>query len=397
MVGKINRNSEPKDFDKSPSTGIKQAQLDAIGKALCSVPDNFKPLKQIDRLLKERHKMFFEDKVLNWAAGELLAYGSILSDNKIVRISGQDVKRGTFSHRHAVVFDAESNEPYSNLDFIQEKQENLRIYNSLLSEFAVLGFEFGYAMANPNALVIWEAQFGDFANGAQVMIDQFIAASESKWNRMSGLVMLLPHGYEGQGPEHSSAKLERFLQLCANYNMVVTNISTPANLFHAMRRQLAWPFRKPLINMSPKSLLRHPICVSPVSDFTKGGFQEVIDDNVIDAKKARKLIICSGKIYYELREERDRLKKKDIAIVRLEQLHPLPEKQMDAIFKKYEKTEKLFVQEEPENMGSWSYLLRFYRNKDINVVCRRASASPATGFAKKHKEEQENLIKKALE
>ncbi|MEQ8360817.1 MAG: 2-oxoglutarate dehydrogenase E1 component [Cytophagales bacterium] len=390
------RNSKPTDFDKSPNTGIKKAQIDAIGKALCTVPKDFKPLKQIDRLLKERNKMFFEEKQLNWAAGELLAYGSLLAENQVVRISGQDVIRGTFSHRHSILFDAESNEPYSNLDFIQENQQKLRIYNSLLSEFAVLGFEFGYAMANPHALVIWEAQFGDFANGAQVMIDQFIAAAESKWDRMNGLVMLLPHGYEGQGPEHSSARLERFLQLSANYNMIVTNITTPANLFHGLRRQLAWPFRKPLINMSPKSLLRNPACVSPISEFTKGNFQEVIDDTV-DAKKVDKLVLCSGKIFYEIHDEREKQEKHNVAIVRIEQLHPLPEKQLEAIFKKYSKAKCFFVQEEPENMGSWNYLMRYYRKRDIEVICRKASASPATGFHKKHAEEQKNLINKALE
>lgn len=389
--------AKPADFDKSPSTGVPKAKIDAIGKALYTVPENFKPLKQIDRLLKERKKMFTEEKVLNWAAGELLAYGSILADEKIVRISGQDVMRGTFSHRHAVLFDAETNEAYSNLDHIQDKQEQLHIYNSLLSEFAVLGFEFGYAMANPHALVIWEAQFGDFANGAQVMIDQFIAAAESKWNRMNGLVMLLPHGYEGQGPEHSSARLERFLQLSANNNMIVTNISTPANLFHAFRRQLKWSFRKPLINMSPKSLLRNPACVSPLADFTKGSFKEVIDDERATASKVKKLLLCSGKIYYELEEERAKRKKEDVAIVRIEQLHPLPQKQLDAIFKKYSKAKPFFIQEEPENMGSWNYLLRYFRNSDLEVISRRASASPATGFAKVHAEEQKNLINKALE
>ncbi len=391
------RYATPEDFDKSPETGIKQELVTKIGKTLSTLPKSFKPLKQIDRLLKERKKMFFEDKVLNWAAAELLAYGSILADGKVVRISGQDVIRGTFSHRHSILFDAETNEPYSNLDFIQEDQQKLRIYNSLLSEFAVLGFEYGYTMANPNALVIWEAQFGDFANGAQVMIDQFIAASESKWDRMCGLVMLLPHGYEGQGPEHSSARLERFLQLSANYNMVVTNISTPANFFHAMRRQMAWPFRKPLVNMSPKSLLRHPMCISPISEFTQGSFLEVIDDTSVDAKKVTKLLLSSGKIYYEILEEREKQSKQNIAIVRIEQLHPLPEKQLESIFKKYSKAKIFFVQEEPENMGSWSYLLRYYRKRDIEVISRKASASPATGFAKKHIEEQRNLINKALE
>ncbi|MCS6969367.1 MAG: 2-oxoglutarate dehydrogenase E1 component, partial [Bernardetiaceae bacterium] len=236
-----------------------------------TIPEGFKTIKQIDKLLQDRKKMFFEDKRLDWACGELLAYGSLLLEEKIVRMSGQDVRRGTFSHRQAVLRDAETNEPYFLLDHIVPNQKQpFRIYNSHLSEFGVMGFEFGYSMANPNALVIWEAQFGDFANGAQVIIDQFISATESKWNQQNALVLLLPHGYEGQGPEHSSARLERFLQLCAEYNMVVGNFTTSANLFHALRRQLAWEFRKPLVVMSPKSLLRAEEVYSPIEDFING-------------------------------------------------------------------------------------------------------------------------------
>jgi len=390
------RPSQPEDFDNSPDTAISQEVIDKVAKALTTIPKGFKPLRQVDKLLKERKKMFTKDKLLNWAAGELLAYGSILLENKIVRVSGQDSVRGTFSHRHAVLFDAESDEAYSNLDHIDEKQKSLRIYNSLLSENALLGFEFGYALANPNALTIWEAQFGDFANGAQVVIDQFISCSETKWNRMNGLVMLLPHGYEGQGPEHSSARLERFLQLSADYNMIVANLTTPANLFHAFRRQLTWPFRKPLVIMSPKSLLRHPKVVSPLEDFTKGKFQEVIDDQEVDAKEVKRLLLCSGKVYYDLAEERDSQKRKDVAIVRLEQIHPLPAGQINQLLKKYAKAEIFWVQEEPSNMGSWGYILRMFPAKNIQLISRRAAASPAIGYAKLHPKEQKEILEKAI-
>ncbi len=391
---KIKKATE-KDFEKSPETGISAAAIKDIGKALSTVPEDFKPLKQVDKLLQERQKMFFEDKKLNWACGELMAYGSLLLGKHTVRISGQDVMRGTFSHRHSVLFDSETNEPHCNLNHIRDKQENLRIYNSLLSEFAVLGFEYGYSIGNPNSLVIWEAQFGDFANGAQVMVDQFIAASESKWNRMSGLVMLLPHGYEGQGPEHSSARLERYLQLCGGLNMVVTNISTPANFFHALRRQVKWPFRKPLINMSPKSLLRHPRCISDLSEFQNGGFKEIIEDPN-PPKSAKKVLFCSGKIFYDLEDERKRKKINDTVIYRIEQLHPFPQKQVDAIMKKHKGTKFRWVQEEPSNMGAWNYLLRYWRNTDIECVSRKESASPATGFAKAHMKELEELMSKAF-
>ncbi|NVJ47672.1 MAG: 2-oxoglutarate dehydrogenase E1 component, partial [Cytophagia bacterium] len=250
------RRSKPEDFDISPETGVKQAEIDKVAKALTEIPKGFKPIKQIEKQLKQRKDMFFKDKQLNWAGGELLAYGTLLLEGNPVRLTGQDVQRGTFSHRHAVLHDANTNEAYNSLNHLEGADQKFEIYNSLLSEFGVMGFEFGYAMANPNALTIWEAQFGDFANGAQVMIDQFISCSETKWQRMNGLVLLLPHGYEGQGPEHSNARPERYLQLCAEYNMVVANITTPANFFHALRRQMTWEFRKPLVVMSPKSLLR---------------------------------------------------------------------------------------------------------------------------------------------
>jgi 2-oxoglutarate dehydrogenase E1 component len=266
----------------------------------------------------------------------------------------------------------------------------------LLSEFGVMGFEFGYAMANPNALTIWEAQFGDFANGAQVMVDQFISCSETKWQRMNGLVLLLPHGYEGQGPEHSNARPERYLQLSAEYNMVVTNITTPANFFHALRRQLTWEFRKPLIVMSPKSLLRHPKAVSPKTEFLHGGFQEVIGDTFATAKSVKKVVMCSGKIYYELQERQEKDKRKDVAIVRIEQLHPFPAKKVKAILDKYKDAEFYWLQEEPENMGYWTYILRVYKERNLHLISRKASASPATGYAKVHAEEQQNLIDQAF-
>ncbi len=392
------RRSTPKDFDKSPMTGVSQEIIDKVAKALTSIPDGFKPIKQIEKQLKQRKDMFFTDKSLNWAAAELLAYGSIVTEGRRVRFTGQDVQRGTFSHRHSVLHDANTNQAYNSLNHIEEGQAKFDIHNSFLSEFGVLGFEFGYAMANPNALVIWEAQFGDFANGAQVMFDQFIAPSESKWQRMNGLVILLPHGYEGQGPEHSNARPERFLQLSAEYNMIITNITTPANLFHAMRRQMTWEFRKPLINMSPKSLLRHPKVVSPVEEFISGSFQEVIGDSYVDKKKVKKVLLCTGKIYFDLYEEQQKNKRKDVAIIRIEQLHPFPEAQIDKIIDSYTAEKIFWVQEEPVNMGAWTYILRsYFKRKDLEIVARKPSASPATGYAKVHAQEQERIVRAAFD
>ena len=390
------RKSEPSDFDKSPETGIKAKVVTQVGQALVKIPQGFKPIKQIEKQLKQRQEMFFEKKELNWAAAELLAYGSLLLDGKVVRLSGQDSRRGTFSHRHAVLRDANTNESYSSLDFIAENQENFDIHNSLLSEFGVMGFEFGYAMANPNALVIWEAQFGDFANGAQVMIDQFITASYTKWHRMNGMVLYLPHGYEGQGPEHSNARPERYLQMAAGWNMFVANITTPANLFHALRRQLALPFRMPLVIMSPKSLLRHPKVVSPISEFTKGRFQEIIPDKYVTDSKVKKVLCCSGKIYYELLEEQLKSKRKDVAIIRVEQLHPFPKKQILNELKKYKTNHIYWVQEEPENMGAWAFVLRSFREVDKDIISRRATASTATGYHRVHMEEQQEIIGQAF-
>jgi 2-oxoglutarate dehydrogenase E1 component len=391
------RRSKPEDFEQSPETGISEEAVAKVGKALTTLPEGFRPLKQIEKLIEERKKMFFETRVLNWAAGELLAYGSLLAEKHIVRVSGQDVQRGTFSHRHAVLHDAETSAPYNSLNYISEGQEKLNIYNSLLSEYGVLGFEFGYAMANPTALVVWEAQFGDFANGAQTMIDQFVVSSESKWQRMNGVVMLLPHGYEGQGPEHSNARPERFLQLAAENNIIVANMTTPANFFHALRRQLTWEFRKPLVVMSPKSMLRHPLCVSPVEEFTSGNFREVLGDVYADDKKVKRVLLCSGKVYFDLLEEQQKSERKDVAIVRLEQLHPFPKKQLDVELAKYPKAKIYWVQEEPENMGYWNYLLRFMRRELEDVISRKPSASPATGYNKVHVKEQKELVARAFD
>ena len=390
------RRAKPEDFDASPKTGVSAETVEKVAKALTEVPAGFKPIKQIEKQLKQRKDMFFEDKMLNWAGGELLAYGSLLLEGKKVRLTGQDVQRGTFSHRHAVLHDATTNEAYNSLDHLEGTDQKFEIHNSLLSEFAVMGFEFGYAMANPNALTIWEAQFGDFANGAQVMVDQFVSCSETKWQRMNGMVLLLPHGYEGQGPEHSNARPERYLQLSAEYNMTVANITTPANFFHALRRQLTWEFRKPLVVMSPKSLLRQPKAVSPLDDFTSGSFQEVIGDSYASTRSVKKVILCSGKVYYDLLERQEKDKRKDVAIIRVEQLHPFPQKQIDKLLDKYKNAKYYWLQEEPENMGYWNFIQRVYASRDLQRISRKASASPATGYAKQHAKEQNKLIEQAF-
>ena len=386
----------PADFEKSPKTGIATSVIDSVGKALTTIPDNFKPIKQIEKLLKDRKASFFEEKALGWAEAELLAYGSLLAEGHPVRITGQDVKRGTFSHRHACFWDSNTNEMFCGLNHLDKSKAKFHIYNSLLSEYGVLGFEYGYAMATPQALVIWEAQFGDFANGAQVMIDQFLSSSESKWQRQNGMVLMLPHGYEGQGPEHSSCRPERFLQLSAEYNMVVLNLTTSANLFHMLRRQVKWEFRKPAVLFSPKSLLRHPGVVSPIKEFTDGIFREVIDDPNAGSEKVTRLILCTGKLFYELQEVQQKKKLKHTAIVRLEQLFPFPENQVNAIFKKYKGAEIVWAQEEPLNMGYWSYMVRMLPEVKMKLVSRKASASPATGYNKVHKIEQEKTINDAL-
>lgn len=383
------------DFENSVSTPVSKAALAKVAKAITDIPDNYTPIRKVTKLYNDRKQMV-ENGTYDWAMGELMAYGTLLTEGHKVRISGQDVERGTFSHRHAVINTEDGKGEFVPLNDISDKQEQFDIYNSLLSEYAVLGFEYGYSMSNPNGLTIWEAQFGDFSNGCQVMIDQFIASGETKWGRHSGLVMLLPHGYEGQGPEHSSARLERYLQLCAMGNMQVMNITTPANLFHAFRRQLKTNFRKPLVIMSPKSLLRHPLCVSTTEEFTKGGFKELMDDNYVDAKKVKRVNICTGKIYYDLLAKQQEDKRKDVAVVRLEQLYPMPETEMKALLEKYSNAEFCWVQEEPKNMGAWMHILRYDWARGFKEITRRSSASPATGYAAVHKREQAAIVNEAF-
>lgn len=394
------RHATAEDFWKSPQTGIAKEKVELILNHLNTIPAHFRPIPKVSRLL-ENNKKLLTKGLLDWATAELMAYASILLEGKDVRMSGQDVKRGTFSHRHAVLRDAKTSEYLNRLDNINENQGKFHIYNSLLSEFAVMGFEYGYSLADPHNLVVWEAQFGDFFNGAQTIVDQFLSAGESKWHRMSGLTLLLPHGYEGQGPEHSSARLERFLQASADLNMIVTNISAPANFFHLLRRQLAWEFRKPLVVMSPKSLLRHPECVSPVEDFEAGkGFQEVIDDPTVSSKEAKgikRVLFCTGKIYYDLAQRKRELKRDDVAIVRVEQLYPLPENQLAEVLKRYTKAEIFWVQEESANMGAWQFMkLNWETDRNLQRISRRASASPAVGFKKIHDQQQEDILQKAF-
>ena len=397
LAWKSLRKATPDDFIQSPETGIAEEEVRRLFKGIMSWPDDFKPLKKVEKLLQEKIKLLETEDKIDWATAELLAYASIIVENKIVRMSGQDVKRGTFSHRHAVLRDEETNKGYNRLKHLQEHQEKFRIYNSLLSEYGVLGFEYGYALANPDALVIWEAQFGDFSNGAQTMIDQFIAGGEQKWNRMNGLVMLLPHGYEGQGPEHSSARMERYLQMCAELNMIVTNITTAANFFHVLRRQLAFPFRKPLINFSPKAYLRYPGTYSHVSEFTVGGFKEVIDDpSITEPENVKKVLFCSGKIYYELAERQKKESITNVAIVRLEQIYPIPYRQIEALQKKYNKATWFWVQEEPLNMGAATFLKMNLTQLNFGIISRNASAATATGYSKIHAQEQAEIINTAF-
>lgn len=398
---KLKKVSDTKQFDKSPLTSVPHEDIQKVVDALLNIPNKIEPLGKMDRLLKSKKKLI-KDKEIDWALGELLAYGSILLEGKDVRMSGQDVKRGTFSHRHAVIHDKDKDQEFNWLNHIQGEQGKFKIYNSLLSEFAVLGFEYGYSMATPQTLVLWEAQFGDFSNGAQTIIDQYITAAETKWQRMSGLVMLLPHGYEGQGPEHSSARLERFLQSCAEFNIVVANITDPANFFHALRRQLAWPFRKPLVVMSPKSLLRHPECKSDIAELSnERSFREVLDDPTFDSEKkagqAKRLLICSGKIYYDLLKYKRDKEIENVAIARLEQLYPWPQAQIDELLKKYKDSELYWVQEEPENMGALSFVFMRLHDKGIKHISRKASASPATGYKSVHDDQQESIMEKAFD
>lgn len=392
-----------------PKTGIEIKKIRKIGLKLCEYPKDFNINPKIARQLDARREMMESGKNLDWAAGEALAFSTLLSEGHPVRITGQDAKRGTFSHRHAVLFDQTNDSQFSAFNNLGDLQKaRFEVANSNLSEFGVLGFEYGYSFTHPNALTIWEAQFGDFANGAQVIIDQYISSAEAKWLRMSGITLLLPHGYEGQGPEHSSARLERFLQLCAMDNMQVANCTTPASLFHILRRQLHRDFRKPLVIMSPKSLLRHKLAVSNLSEFDKGtSFEPVIGetDSNVKAKDVKRVYLCSGKVYYDLFEKRAELKKYDVALVRLEQLYPFPKEQLAKVLKQFPNADVAWVQEEHKNMGAYFFVEHRIEQtlESINHKCKRpiyigreTSASPAVGYMKLHTQELQKLMTDAF-
>ncbi len=385
------------DFIRSPETGVKREVLGLIGAKLGEPhPGGRKFFSKLEKILGDRRKMM-EAGTIDWSMGELLAYGSLLLEGHPVRFTGQDVERGTFSHRHAVVKVEDSEEEFIHLKHIREGQALFQIYNSLLSEYAVLGFEYGYALASPQALTIWEAQFGDFVNGAQIILDQYLCCAEEKWNTQNGLVLLLPHGYEGQGAEHSSGRMERFLQSCADGNMVVVNCTTPASFFHVLRRQLAWDFRKPLVVFTPKSLLRHPKCVSLLDELVAGRFQEVIDDQAADPDRVRTVVLCQGKVYYDLLEHREKENITDTALVRVEQLHPLPVEQLREVMKRYAKAVRhRWVQEEPLNMGAWTYLATTFTDVKLEVVARPASGAPATGSSKRSAKQQQAIVERAF-
>ena len=376
-------------------TTVPVNEIVELATKITALPSDKKIFRKIQKLFQARLKMLDDDK-LDWAMGELLAYASLLAKGHNVRLSGQDVERGTFSHRHSVVTEEDSENKYIPLNNIQEKQGEFTVFNSFLSEYAVLGFDYGYAMASPNTLTLWEAQFGDFANGAQIIFDQFLSAAEDKWKTMNGLVILLPHGYEGQGAEHSSARMERFLQLAAEGNFVVANVTTPANYFHLLRRQIVREFRKPLVVFTPKSLLRHPLCVSTKEEFSSGGFQDIIDDT-IDAKNVKRVVFLNGKIYYELLQKREELGRDDVAFVRLEQLYPLNFDKIDSILKRYDGAELVWAQEEPENMGAWSYILRKMYTYQPRVIARKPSGSPASGSSQVAAERQKRIIDQVFE
>jgi len=389
------RKSELKDFEMSPVTAVDKKVFTEIAQKITFIPEEYKPISKVVKLFEDRAGMIKSDKY-DWAMGELMAYATLLNEGYGVRMSGQDVERGTFSHRHAVIKKEDTELEYIPVNHVSDGQKKMEIYNSFLSEYGVLGFEYGYSVTAPEVLTIWEAQFGDFANGAQIMIDQFISSGETKWKFSSGLVLLLPHGYEGQGPEHSSARLERFLQLSANASMQVINPTTPANLFHALRRQMHRDFRTPLIVITPKSLLRHPLCVSSLADFTKEGFKEVIDDSFVKAKDVKKVVMCTGKLYYELLTRQQKEERKDIAIIRLEQLYPMPLNQLNVLINKYEKAEFIWAQEEPKNMGAWLHLHRYDWPVKLNRVSRESSSTPATGYASVHAREQAEILEKVF-
>jgi 2-oxoglutarate dehydrogenase E1 component len=386
------RHGKASDFISSPETGVDKKKLLELGIKLSTLPEGKKYFRKISKIFEDRMNAIKEDK-LDWGSAEMLAYATLLDEGHPVRISGQDVERGTFSHRHAVVKTEDTEEEIETLNLLSDKQGKFTVYNSLLSEYGVLGFEYGYSLATPRGLTIWEAQFGDFFNGAQIMIDQFITAGEDKWATQSGLVLLLPHGYEGQGAEHSSGRMERFLQQCADTNIQVVNTSTPANHFHLLRRQLKRDFRKPLVVFSPKALLRHPAAVSSLDEMAKGSFQEVIDDSTAKVANIDTVVFCSGKFYYEMKEKANELGVDNMAFVRVEQLYPLPKTQIDAILAKYKNaTNIVWAQEEPANMGAWSHIAMSMREIPFIGICRNATAAAAEGSKKLHEKRLKQLF-----
>jgi 2-oxoglutarate dehydrogenase E1 component len=385
------------DFASSPDTAVDEKTLREIGHQITSLPEGVPFFRKIIKLQDERRKMIEKKGMLDWAMGELLAYGTLLKEGYPVRLSGQDTQRGTFSHRHSVLTIEDSEQTFIPLSTVSNGQAKFEVINSLLSEYGALGFEYGFALTSPQTLTLWEAQFGDFSNGAQIIIDQYISSAEEKWKVMNGLVLLLPHGYEGQGPEHSSARLERFLAISGHTNIQVVNCTTPANFFHVLRRQMHRPFRKPLVIFTPKSLLRHPRCISSLSEFTNGGFREVIDDPSADPGKIRKVVFCCGKLYYDLLEAKEKLQKEEIALVRIEQLYPLPLVQLREVIKRYGKaTIWHWIQEEPANMGAGDFLLQNFKEVPLKFTTRPPSGSPATGSSRLHKIQQQLLVDKAM-
>jgi 2-oxoglutarate dehydrogenase E1 component len=386
------------DFDEPIKTSVNTDIIIELGNKITQLPKGMPFFNKTARLMQERNTMINESQTIDWAMGETLAYASLLNDGTNIRISGQDVERGTFSHRHAVLKMEDSELEYIPLQNISENQGEFEIYNSHLSEYGVLGFEYGYALAAPASLVIWEAQFGDFFNGAQIIIDNYLSAAEEKWKISNGLVMYLPHGFEGQGPEHSSARLERFLTLCANNNMQIINCTTPANLFHLLRRQMNRDYRKPLVLFSPKSLLRHPKCISNIEDLSNGKFHEVYDDKTANEEETDRVILCTGKIYYELLQEKETNKNDNTALIRLEQMYPIPLEELKALKQKYFNAKHwIWVQEEPENMGAWPFLRDNLKSFSLSVISRPASASPASGSSQFHKLQQKKILEKAFE
>ena len=386
---------EETEMMKPVSTAVAKKDLDKVAETISKLPGDQKFLRKIERLIADRKAMYFEKDRLDWAMGELLAYGTLLQEGFNVRMSGQDVERGTFSHRHAVIKTESAEEEVILLNQIDpNKQGRFRIYNSLLSEYGVLGFDYGYAMASPNTLTLWEAQFGDFSNGAQIMLDQYISSAEDKWKLQNGIVLLLPHGYEGQGAEHSSARMERYLQLCAKDNMFVANCTTPANMFHLLRRQMKTNFRKPLVVFTPKSLLRHPKAVSTKKDLTHGSFQAVIADPDVSPKEVKTVVLCSGKFYYDLEQERKKRGRMDVALIRIEQLFPLPIKEIEQNMAQFPNaTDWVWAQEEPRNMGAWSYLLlQWEAATKFRPATRRYYGAPAAGSAMRFQRRHQQVI-----